>query len=162
MGYKYSEFIKNFSGIYKKGFVVFVAVLAAIFINIYTSKLNLDISDTFNVIIVLLFVTLAIVAILISLICSAILFFIIVYGFGSVLFVVQVISNKIYDKWGLLITIIIDFIVLSIGIYLSFSFNYPSLFLLFGLFLELLAIIPFAYTLSNKITKHKAVPAYIG
>lgn len=158
----YKRFITFYADFYKKGFLVFVAVFATIFINIMTNSLDIDIATSFHPLLIFTFTLHTLFSILLAVIVSGVLYFIFVWVFGSAIYIVQLGSNYIYNKFGLFVTMILSFIILIVGATLSLYFKYPSGLWLLGLGLELVGMVPFVYTISNKLRKNKAVPAYVG
>lgn len=159
---QYLKFIGEFSEFFKKGFPIFLAVLAGIFINIYTSKLNVDIASSFDLLIIYSFVILALIAILISTISTAILYFIMVWGFGSFTFLVQKLSNFLFRRFGLTIALLLSLDIALVGFFIMNRFEYPSFYWVLGLTLEIIGFIPCIYLSRNKIVINHAIPFYVG
>ena len=159
---KYKTFIKEFSEFYNKGFPIFVSVLAAIFIGIFTNQFKFTVAESFTWLNILLFTVYSLLAIFVSLLVAVFLYLVLVGIFGSLVYLIQKISNYFYGKFKLPFVLISSSSLILIGGILSFYFKFPSILFIIGLLLMVIGIIPVTYTTYNKIEKDQAVPSYIG
>ena len=158
---RYIDFIKRWSDIYNSGFLIFVAVLATVFINIFTNNSEISILQAFQAQFVLIFILFAIAALFISLIVSCILYILIVFGFGSLVYLVNRVNYYLFKKWGLSSVLGLSWIILGIGIFLMYYFGTLSVGGVIGLICILIGIAPSYLSIRNKVEKDNAVPAYI-
>ena len=156
---KYIEFIKSWSKIYNIGFPIFIAVLATVFINIFTNNTPITITKVFDKSFLLLFIFYALTAILFSLIITMILYGIFVFIFGSTVFLMKELNEIILENYSWLGVFLFNLFLLIMGFKLFFIHRL-STFGIVGLILILLSISPIYLKVKTKIEVKS--PSYVG
>lgn len=161
---EYQKFIKQWAEFYNKGFPIFVAIFATIFVNIYTQNIQITIADAFSKIITLAFAIYALSVLLISIFVAGIFWFFMVIVLGTIIFLIQKMSYWIHDKAGMrgtIILYILSLVVIGAGFWFSFPQQSLNMKLL-GYSLVFIGLVPWSYGVINTIKRKEFVPYYIG